>query len=79
MFGVYDLNKRGEIFLKKGDVQGALRCFSKAIERNPNFAKAHTNVGILYWGIKDVKRALQHFKIAQKLDPSHRNMVDSHP
>jgi glycosyltransferase involved in cell wall biosynthesis/tetratricopeptide (TPR) repeat protein/GT2 family glycosyltransferase len=68
----YDLNKRGEILLKKEDFKGALKCFSQAIERDPNFSKAHTNAGILYWDIGDVKRALQHFKTALKIDPADR-------
>jgi tetratricopeptide (TPR) repeat protein len=69
---VYDLNGRGEILLKKDDFKGALKCFLQTLEIDPNFAKTHTNAGIIYWNTGDIKKALQHFQIALANDQSDR-------
>ena len=38
----------GQLFLKQGLAKKAAREFEKALEKDPNSAKAHYNLGVLY-------------------------------
>jgi len=72
---IYDLNKQGAKLFAKGDTQGALNAFTKAIETNPNFAGAHNNLAVLYWQTGQPQKAADHFSKALQIDPDDLNTV----
>ncbi|MBU1693927.1 MAG: LysM peptidoglycan-binding domain-containing protein [Verrucomicrobia bacterium] len=52
------------------DLDGAIELFNKALERKPNLARAHLEVGILYDSQKqDYLRALYHYQRYLELRP----------
>jgi tetratricopeptide (TPR) repeat protein len=48
----------------------AIRCFEKAVELNPNDAKSHYNIGLLYSKKGKTKEAISHYKQAIAINPS---------
>ncbi|MGB9499906.1 MAG: glycosyltransferase [Dissulfuribacterales bacterium] len=69
------LNQQGEDLFGKGDLEGTLDAFTKAIEINPNFAPAHNNLGVLYWQAGEVQKAIDHFARAMEIDPNDRDTI----
>ena len=69
------LNQEGESLFNKGDMEGALRAFDRAVELNPGFAQAHNNLGVLYWEAREMQKALEHFIRAMEIDPFDRDTV----
>ncbi|MDP3014356.1 MAG: glycosyltransferase, partial [Candidatus Subteraquimicrobiales bacterium] len=70
-----EINRQGEDSFTKGDVEGALSAFLKAVEIAPNFAPAHNNLGVLYWQTGDLQKAVDHFARALKIDPDDRDTI----
>ena len=53
----------------KGDVESAIRDFTKAIELKPDDAEAHYNRGLAYDGKGDVESAIGDYTKATELKP----------
>ncbi|MGB9622783.1 MAG: tetratricopeptide repeat protein, partial [Candidatus Bathyarchaeia archaeon] len=54
-----------------GNVQEALDCFNKAIELNPNLAKAWYNKGLILFKLNRVNEAEFCAKEALRIDPQY--------
>tara|TARA_B100000686_G_C16794686_1_gene981424 strand:- start:1470 stop:3239 length:1770 start_codon:yes stop_codon:yes gene_type:complete len=64
--------KLGEIYMKKGEYETAEQFLKKAVERNPKYASAFRNLGVLhYYYLKNKIKALAFFKRSLMLDPSN--------
>jgi tetratricopeptide (TPR) repeat protein len=53
----------------KGNSAVAIGYFKKALELEPNFAKAHNNLGLLLMARNDYAAAAGHFEQALRTDP----------
>ena len=71
----HTLNQQGEEKYNKGDIEGALNAFTKAIEVDTDFATAHNNLGVLYWQTGELQKAVDHFAKAVKIDPNDRDTI----
>ncbi len=69
------LNQQGEALFNKGDIDGALIAFTKAIEIAPSFAIAHNNLGVLYWQTGEAQKAVEHFANALEINPNDRDTI----
>ena len=67
------LNQQGEDLFEKGDLEGALRCFSNALEIDPKTAIVHNNIGVLYYTQGDKEKALHHYEKAAEIEPQNSN------
>ena len=74
------LNQQGEDLFKKGDLEGALNAFTRAIEIHPNFATAHNNLGVLYYNQGEKDKALNQYQQGVQLQPENntfqKNLAD---
>ena len=74
------LNQQGEDLFKKGDLEGALNAFTRAIEINPNIATTHNNLGVLYYNRGEKDKALNHYQQGAQLQPENitfqKNLAD---
>ena len=68
-------NGMGVTLDKKGDLQGKLQCYAKAIQINPEHAAAHRNMGLVLRQQGKLNEALKHYKEAIRIDP---NYADAH-
>ena len=69
------LNQEGEELFSKGDTEGALNTFTRAVEMDPTLAAAHNNLGVLYWDMEEPYKALGHFMKALEVDPNDRDTI----
>lgn len=60
----------GLTHMAKGDYENALFYFNKALAILPNYYVLHINLGILYNGINNEEKAIEHFKKALNLNSS---------
>lgn len=60
----------GNTLREMQDSKGALMCFKKAIEINPNFADAHCNLASIYKDMGNIVEAIALYKIALKIKPN---------
>lgn len=56
------INLKGVLAYKKGEKEKAADCFRKAIEADPGYGEACTNLGVYYWGMNNKKEALAYLK-----------------
>ena len=62
--------RRARVKKKAQDIDGAIELFNKAIERKPELARAHLEVGLLYDSYKeDYTRAMYHYQRYLELRP----------
>jgi tetratricopeptide (TPR) repeat protein len=65
-------NNLGLVYFKMGLFPEAVAAISKAEGLRPDSAKVHTNLGVVYLkGLKDDRKALEHFQEALRLAPDH--------
>lgn len=64
------LNLKGVLAFKKGEKDKAQDYFMKAIDADPGYGEAHTNLGVLYWGMDKKEEALQYLKKGFILSPT---------
>ncbi len=62
-------------FLYDKNPQSALTEAFTAIELNPNHARAHHLIGFIFFGRKDLPRALMHLQLAVRIDPGFDEAV----
>lgn len=65
------LNQEGERLFINKEYDVALSKFRTAYELDPNYAKTQSNLGLLYYQIKDMNNALKHYQKAIQLDPQN--------
>lgn len=61
--------KKGNILLAKGDLDGAISNFNKAIELKPTLAAAYLNRGYARRAQGDLNKAIEDYDRATELDP----------
>src|SRR5262249_18035070 len=64
-------NNLGLVLYDKGDLDGAVTHFHKAIQLNVQSAKAHYNLGIVLHAKEDLDGAITHYHKALALDPKY--------
>ncbi len=64
------LNLKGVLAYKKGDKEKAADYFRKAIDSDPGYGEAHTNLGVLYWGTDKKDEALSQLRQGFILSPT---------
>jgi tetratricopeptide (TPR) repeat protein len=54
--------KKGFQYQAQGKVDEALAEYQRALELDPHYVPAYTNLGTVYLGMKDYDRAIEYFK-----------------
>lgn len=62
---------RGNELGDKGDFEGAIKYYKKAIKKDPNNPRAYFMLGYIFGKIKDYNRAIDNFSISLKIDPNN--------
>lgn len=57
----------GNTLKEMGDVNGALQCYTRAIQINPAFADAHSNLASIHKDSGNIPEAIQSYSTALKL------------
>ena len=52
----------GNVYLKKGDIKGALSRFQEAVKDNPHYAPAYLGLGKVYERMKEKPKALEAYQ-----------------
>ncbi len=60
----------GNVYDELHSWEQALECYLHAIEIQPDYADAHYNVALLHQGMGDTMKALAHWRVYLKLDPT---------
>lgn len=60
----------GNTLKEMHDVQGALQCYTRAIQINPAFADAHSNLASVHKDSGNIPEAIQSYRTALKLKPN---------
>ena len=60
----------GNVYDELHSWQQALDCYLHSLQLQPGYADAHYNVALLYQGMADTMKALKHWRLYLKLDPS---------
>lgn len=60
---------RGDKLFKKGQLEAAIKEYLRSIENNPEFDKAHFNLGASLFNLKKYDEAINHFKKVTELNP----------
>jgi tetratricopeptide (TPR) repeat protein len=61
----------GGALLSLNKLREALECNLRAVEIRPNDALANSQLGITYFQLGDLDRAMQYLTIAKRIDPGH--------
>jgi len=61
----------GVLYAKHGEPSRAADYFERALKRNANDAESHCGLGVALKDLNKVSEALQHWRIAVRLDPRH--------
>ncbi|HID19571.1 MAG TPA: tetratricopeptide repeat protein, partial [Methanophagales archaeon] len=64
-------NEKGIVFAMSGEYEKAIECFNKAIELDPNYARAYYNRGNAYYYLKQYERAIEDYNKTLELDPNY--------
>ncbi len=67
--------EEGEKRFKEGKLEDAKICFEMVLERQPDCALAHNNMGVLHWQAGDLSKALECFYRAFDLNPDHPDIL----
>ena len=59
----------GNTLKEMQDINGALQCYTRAIQINPAFADAHSNLASIHKDSGNIPEAIQSYKMALKLKP----------
>ena len=59
----------GNALKEMHDINGALQCYTRAIQLNPRFADAHSNLASIYKDAGQIPEAIRSYKMALKLKP----------
>jgi tetratricopeptide (TPR) repeat protein len=75
MFDWERAKEHGDVLMREGDFEGAAKCYREAIDTNPDFAKAHSNLGFALKEKGQFKEAEHELLRALELDPA---IADAH-
>ena len=64
-------NNLGNALLKMGSVEEAITHYQKALQINPDYAKAHNNLGIALLQKGSVEEAITHYQKALQINPDY--------
>lgn len=59
----------GNTLKEMQDIQGALQCYTRAIQINPAFADAHSNLASIHKDSGNIPEAISSYRTALKLKP----------
>jgi tetratricopeptide (TPR) repeat protein len=59
----------GTTLQERGDLEGALEEYRKALRLNPNLAEAHVNSGVILVNRGEIDRAIEAYETAIEIDP----------
>ncbi|MBR8833867.1 MAG: tetratricopeptide repeat protein [Stigonema ocellatum SAG 48.90 = DSM 106950] len=65
-----DYYKQGHAFYKVREYEQAIEKFSKAIQKDPNYARAYINRGNAYYNLKGYEAAIADYNQALRLSPN---------
>ncbi|MFQ6121285.1 MAG: tetratricopeptide repeat protein, partial [Methanosarcinales archaeon] len=65
----FDYVKFGDLYNSKGKSKEAIECYDKALELNPEYAKAYNNRGNAYYYKGELDLAIEDYNKAIKLNP----------
>jgi protein O-GlcNAc transferase len=57
----------GNTLKEMGDISGALQCYTRAIQINPAFADAHSNLASIHKDSGNIPEAIASYRTALKL------------
>lgn len=60
----------GNVYDELHSAEQAMDCYLRAVAINPEYADAHYNIALLYQGMGDIMKALKHWRLYLKLDPT---------
>jgi tetratricopeptide (TPR) repeat protein len=60
----------GRAFYLAGDYAKAIECYKEIVQRKPDSAEAHFNLGVAYGKIGENKKAIECFRETIRLDPT---------
>jgi tetratricopeptide (TPR) repeat protein len=63
--------ERGYVFQKDGNLEEALRCYSEALQLDPDLDAAHNNLGTIFTDLKRYAEAEDAFRKAIAKDPNY--------
>lgn len=66
------LTKMGDALMKKGRLKLAMRHYTQALRRNPNYAKAHSALAAALVKQGKLKEAIEHYDEALKINPDDK-------
>ncbi len=66
-----DHRDEGLVLQKKGDLEGALAFYQKAVQMDPMYSVVYNDIGILYEANGSYKEAAQNYLRAIQLDPNY--------
>jgi len=62
-------NNMGDVYSQEGNIQGAIKEFTRAIEIKPDYADAYHNLATTYYSQGNVKEAVKLYQQATSLNP----------
>jgi Flp pilus assembly protein TadD len=65
----------GFLVARRGDLAAAAEHFRRAVELQPELARAHFNLGVILNELGDRPRAAEHYRRAAELDPGYAEKV----
>lgn len=65
-------------YIKRGEYEIALEKLKRALQFDPNYAMAHTVIGVLYGRIGDLDKAGTHYKRAVELSPNDGGVLNNY-
>ena len=68
-FDAVSLNISGDQLYQKGDINGAIEEFKKALLIDPSNVNVHNSLGVCYGGLGAYEKAIKSFEAAIQLDP----------
>jgi stress-induced-phosphoprotein 1 len=69
-------SNRAACFTKLGEYLEGMKDCDKCLEINPNFAKAYSRKGLLYYMKKDYAKAIEVYERGLKLEPENKELKD---
>ncbi len=65
----------GDLLYVRGDLEGALRAYQTAVEKNPSNSFAHLRIGIMKLALGRLEEVPAQMALARKLNPLEGNLV----
>lgn len=65
-------------YMRQGDYEVALEKLQRALQFDPNYATAHTVIGVLYTRIDEQQLAGKHYKRAVELNPNDGGILNNY-